>query len=521
MATTTHIHGGAGVESGVPGRVRRGGPLAWARAHPWQVLLACVSACYAAAQLVIVTPRMGLGWDEIVYVSQVAPVPATSFTAPRARGVSVLVAPVAAFTTSLTVLRVYLSVLSGLGLFVSFHTWLRVRNGPLVPLAAFLFASLWLSLFYGNEAMPNLYVAFGAVAAVGFFLQSVGREDARWPLLGLGVSLAFTALVRPSDSLWLALPLGLGALLVPHWWRGRRRVWPLATIAGGLVAGWAEWVIEAYTRFGGPLQRLHAASAENVGGFHVTLLEHARSLNGPLLCRPIVTDDCGAYPLAGLLWWFATPPLVALGLAAAARARALSTQVLAISSGVSLAVPYLFLIGYAAPRFLLPTYALLALPVAEGVVWLLRGPPRPYRYVTAGLACAGLLTQVLLQGHTLTALVPKYIAGRDLDTRAARDLRDLGVQPPCLVFGHRAVNVAYPMGCASTAVFTRFGGERPPPSIRTALADGRRVVVSVRGESTPAAYLRHWKRVPLRGLDGWYAYFPPGEPPSVRTAGPL
>ena len=58
---------------------------------PWAVgrrLVAAVAAAFTLAQLLLVRPGMGLGWDETVYVSQVGTqAPAAFFSAPRARGV--------------------------------------------------------------------------------------------------------------------------------------------------------------------------------------------------------------------------------------------------------------------------------------------------------------------------------------------------------------------------------------------------------------------------------------------------
>ncbi|HEX4812223.1 MAG TPA: hypothetical protein VFV66_05670, partial [Nonomuraea sp.] len=206
-----------------------------------RALLAAVAVAYGLVQLIVVTPGMGLGWDEVVYVSQVDPrVPATEFIAPRARGVTLLVAPVMLLTGSTEALRIYLCVLSALALYVSFGTWLRVRSGLAVPLAALLFASLWLSVFYGNEVMPNLWVAFGATAAVGCFLRCLRPGSGRGPVFGLAASVAAVALLRPPDSLWLVLPLA-AALAWPGW---RRRRAGLALLTG-LCAGWADWVVEA------------------------------------------------------------------------------------------------------------------------------------------------------------------------------------------------------------------------------------------------------------------------------------
>ncbi|MCZ9343365.1 hypothetical protein NGM37_36975, partial [Streptomyces sp. TRM76130] len=78
---------------------------------------AAVACAFTLAQLLLVRPGLGLGWDEVVYVSQVtAHTPAAFFSAPRSRGPSLLVAPVASWSSSTGLLRVHLALLSGLGL---------------------------------------------------------------------------------------------------------------------------------------------------------------------------------------------------------------------------------------------------------------------------------------------------------------------------------------------------------------------------------------------------------------------
>src|SRR4051794_7305437 len=129
--------------------------------------LALVALAFTAVQVVFVSPRMGLGWDETVYVSQVSPhVPSAFFSAPRARGISLLVAPVTLITTSTVALRCYLAVLSGAGLFVALWAWRRLRPTGVLALAGVLFAGLWVTQFYGPQAMPNLWVALSGLAAV-------------------------------------------------------------------------------------------------------------------------------------------------------------------------------------------------------------------------------------------------------------------------------------------------------------------------------------------------------------------
>src|SRR6266516_84391 len=114
-------------------------------------LLIGVAGLYVLTQLVVVTPRMFLGWDEALYLSQFAPgVPALTMSAPRAPGTPLLTAPVAVFTASVAIIRVYLTLLSGLGVYLAYRPWLGLRGGRAVPLAALLFCGLWVSIFYGN-----------------------------------------------------------------------------------------------------------------------------------------------------------------------------------------------------------------------------------------------------------------------------------------------------------------------------------------------------------------------------------
>jgi len=89
----------------------------------WPVL---AGAAFTASELAFVSPRMGLSWDEVVYVSQVSRhAPAAWFDPPRARGVPLIVAPVAFVTSSVVALRIYLSALSGLFLALGCgrHAW--------------------------------------------------------------------------------------------------------------------------------------------------------------------------------------------------------------------------------------------------------------------------------------------------------------------------------------------------------------------------------------------------------------
>jgi hypothetical protein len=460
----------------------------------WLVL---VGVGLVVAELLFVSPRMGLSWDESVYVSQVSGhAPAAWFDPARARGVSLLVAPVAWLTGSVVALRIYLSVASGLGLVLALWTWRPLRPAWVLGLAGVAFGGLWVTQYYAPQAMPDMWSAVGCLAAVGCFLRCVapgGRPTGIAPragelpappsllgLAGLGVSVAFVTLIRPGDAVYLSVPLLASVLVVTAW-----RHWPLAAaIAVGLLAGGAEWVIEAYARFGGISARLHAAAAEQGGfGLHFALPDELRALNGPTLCRPCLI---GVRDPELDLWWFALPLLVAVGILAARRLGQMSTAVLPAVCGLCLAAQYLFMINYAAPRFLLPAYALLAIPVADALAFGITGVSWDLRpAMTAVVACflvAQLFTQHLVLDHEVGGTVTFH----DDYTRIGTSLARLGVRPPCLINGVQYIPIAFYMGCASAGNAAHA-------------APDEHVALLIQSGGRPPAYARHWAAYRITG----------------------
>ena len=134
-----------------------------------------------------------------------------------------------------------------------------------------------------------------------------------------------------------------------------------------------------------------------------------------------------------------------------------------------LAAQYLFMIDYAAPRFLLPAYALLAIPVADalgfavtGVRWDLR--PAMAAAVTCFLVVQ-LASQHLVLDHEVGGTITFHRDYRIIVAALARR----GVSPPCYLArgaGHpdrvlRGLRVAGEPRRASTCA---AGGWARPPS---------------------------------------------------------
>ncbi|MEU8795244.1 hypothetical protein [Streptomyces sp. NPDC048643] len=448
-------------------------------------LLALVAVAFTLAQLALVTPAMGLGWDETVYVSQVSGhAPAAFFSAPRARGVSVLVAPIAAWSSSTVLLRVYLAVLSGLALFVALRVWRGLFPARVLAVAGALFATLWVTLFYGPQAMPNYWVAVGALACVGCFLRATADRTDRAALWGLALSATLMTLMRPTDAVWATLPLFVAAVSVPRWRRPR----PLAALVAGLLAGGIEWIAEAYAAYGGLSRRLDDASRIQGGlGWNIAILDQARSLGGRVLCRPCT----GGLPSpTTTLWWFALPLAAALALVIAVRARRPAVTVLLVACAATAALPYLFMIGYAAPRFLLPAYALLAIPVADAVVHLVTAPGRSWRPVTVTLVALGLAAHLAVQFAVLQTTVRRTTDAHRGWAATAAELHRLGVRPPCRLTGHQAIPVAFYARCSALAA----AGHNANATERALARATRSLPFAVVTEpgNRPPAYARDW-----------------------------
>ncbi|MDK1472920.1 hypothetical protein QNO07_05650 [Streptomyces sp. 549] len=450
-------------------------PDGWRRAHRG-LLLVCGGFALLSAVLVPLT--LPLGWDELVYASRFGPFgPATPFSSPRTRGVPLLVAPVASWSDSLVLLRVWLLLLAAAALYLGFRPWLKVLTRPhAVWVAAALYGTLWVPQFYAASAMPNHYTAMGAAAATGCLLQ---RRPCHF---GVVAGLAVVTLMRPNDGAAVAAPLLIAAVAVPAW-RSPGRV---AGVVGGVAAGFLPWLVEAYQRYGGVMERLADAS-EVQGGMRpvFSVVHHLTALDGPLLCRPCEGDTVRLWAVE---WWVLLPALVAFGLWATRRSgRATAPLWLAVGVALAASVPYFFFVPYAAPRFLLPAYALLALPAALG---LLAAADRARRSRPAAAA----LVLVLL-GHLAVQAGLAYRHGNIQEKvrgdwrKVAAVLHENGVRPPCVVTsGIGTIPLAHTAGC--TSLETDWVEEPDAVILR---------------ETEPPPWAEDWPRHPVPGTHqpGW------------------
>ena len=330
------------------------------------------AAAFTVAVLALNPLHQGFGWDETVYVSQISKhTPAMPWAPERARGMPLLVAPVTLITSSPTALRVYLSVLAGAALFLALLAWRRLRPAWVLALAGLVFDGLWVAQAEAPLVYPNFWAAVGALAAAGLFLRGLTKIGSpRANAILLGVAVAFTALMRPADAVFLFVPLLLFGLTVTAW-----RSWPvLLAVTAGLAVGLGEWLAEAYLYFGGLGARLRRTSGAS-GGTGLHLMNGLRVMNG---------RTSWTYPDI-LGWWAVFILLAVLGVWAVSRSRGWPYALVPAVCAASVYLLYSFP-DLVSARYLLPTYLLLAIPVADGIAWLSAGalPSRRVAGITRG-----------------------------------------------------------------------------------------------------------------------------------------
>lgn len=464
--------------------------------------LASVAAAFLVAQVSLVS-GVALGWDESIYASQTDPRrPALAFTAPRARGTAWIAAPVLAVTDSLLALRAWFALLSSAALYAAYDVWLKPLRGLTVPLAAALFASLWTTLFYGPSLMPNVLVALAGLFATGALLRTAQRTGyPALPWLG-GAAVAVATLVRPGDVVPLLLSLAAAVLLWRPWRRHAFRL--LTPIVLGATGGALPWVVEAELRYDSTFLRIRRAVSTQSTGERFVPDYQLRSLDGPLLCRPCNRDTQPIPPLGVAVWIVATALIALAVFLAVSRAfrSAREATLLAASVGVAGALPYLFLVGYAAPRFLLPAYALLALPVAQALGWLAAPHGRP-RLLGVSLVGALVVSHVVIQALWLDRVLDAQAPGRARYVALARALEAHGVRPPCTLVGAESAPVAYVARCDQVRLGSPGNERFTPAQLEQRIRTQSFAVVLRPGDRVPE-YARGWTQIPRSELPrGW------------------
>ena len=454
-------------------------------------LLIVVGAAYLVAQLLLFSSNRAPSWDEAIYLSQVTPgVDAIAFAPSRARGISLLVAPVTMAGGSIPAVRLFLAALSSVALVGSFLVWVPAL-GLGAAVAAFLFASTWVGLFYGSEVMPNLWAAVLAVAAAGAFVRRV-EDGARWAAIAAAVLVGLMALARPADALVLSGALTLYVLLFRRS-SSRELVW-----LAGLAIGWGVWLVEMSVRFGGPARAMREASTLGhltaLGGGE-RVLQNLALTNGPTI-GPEANPDV---PLAGVLWWGTTTALA--GVAVAQRRSARRGAVLcAVLAGSALAAEYLVFVSGLAPRFLLPAYALLSLPAGAGLISLLAGGPA--RRIVGATAVAVLAGLTVWQVGAARTIGINAGAAREKVAEVGDEVRRLSVGRPCVVASAAAFpQLAFASRCAGRGLAGIDATSLA--ALRGAVSPSERLFVALPTSPPGGSPLAS---MPAVSVEGWFVF---------------
>jgi hypothetical protein len=461
-------------------------------------LLLAVGAAYLAVQLLLFSPDRAPSWDEAIYLSQVTPgVHAIAFAPSRARGISLLVAPITMAGGSVSDVRLFLAALSSVALAASYILWVPAL-GLVAPVAAFLFVFTWLGLFYGSEVMPNLWAAILAVATAGALVGRVD-DDARWGAVGAAALVGLMALIRPADALVLGGALALYVLLFR---RSSSRA--LLSLGAGLAIGFGAWLVEMSVRFGGPTRAMREAAALGhltALGVGERVLQNLALTNGPTIgpeAHPHV-------PLAGVLWWGTTAGLTVVAVVRTRPPRRDAVRC-AILAGSTLAATYLVLVAGLAPRFLLPAYALLSLPAAAGLISLLTGGTGGRTVGAAAVAVlAGLTVWQLGMARTIGTAAT---TARETVAAVGGEVGRLAAGRPCVVASAGAFpQVAFASRCAGRGLAGTDAASLA--ALRSSVPPGERLFV-VLPTAPPAT--SPLASMPASSVEGWFVFELPAAP---------
>jgi hypothetical protein len=447
-------------------------------------------AAVAGAAVLLALPGRAVAWDEAVYLARATPgVAEINWAAHRSLGLPLVLLPVTVTGAPVTVARLWLAALSAIGLFAALlPLW---RSAPRLALsAALLHGTAWLALFSATEVYPNHLTGLAALATVTWAWWGLREGPATRGMAAMACAAGGLALLRPSESLLVVGAVAAGLVVAGA--RGRRL---LPALGAGLLAGWAVWAVEAFARFGGPLQRLQAArEASRIEGELTPAFEHLVHAAGSGASAEVPVSLVG-----GALWWSALVLLSLAGLFAWRRRP--ERWLLGVGTLAALAVAafYFLMSGWAA-RFLLPSYALLALPAGAGLAacGVRRGGVRLLLLAAAA---------VWLGWHAATAL---EVSSEERANRA---------RPAALGAELAARSGGRPCAFASSSAYPQMqwrsgcdGDQLPeaadlPDNVATAVAEGRPAFVVTSGELPPESPAASW---PHRAHPaGWTIYEAP------------
>jgi hypothetical protein len=113
-----------------------------------------------------------------------------------------------------------------------------------------------------------------------------------------------------------------------------------------------------------------------------------------------------------------------------------------VVTGAWVAVLYILLVPFGAPRYFLPTWGLFAIVAADGIAWLVTVPK--WKTIGVVVSVAFLLSWAFSQHLVLVKETAQATSVRPF-VQKADALKKAGLKPPCAV---GSPSVAYFVGCS-------------------------------------------------------------------------
>jgi hypothetical protein len=262
-------------------------------------------------------------------------------------------------------------------------------------------------------------------------------------------------------------------------------------MAVGTALGFAEWLAGAYIWFGGLAERINLAGGEPPSLHpYFALGTQLRFLNGPWYCSSSCTTWAVPFETP---WWLAFLAIAILGLWVGWHRSAMkASSVLAGATALWVFLLYAFLVPFGAPRYLLPTLALMSILVADGIVWAVTESKAEWRKPARVLACLFVLGGIVSQRVILQHEAANQAIGRQFVAQA-KQLEQIGVHPPCVL---NNTSIAYYLGCS--APWTTTGSNV-------------QVMTQFLADRTTQG-LKYWRLLPLPGVQPPIIYLPASSP---------
>jgi hypothetical protein len=173
---------------------------------------------------------------------------------------------------------------------------------------------------------------------------------------------------------------------------------------------------------------------------------------------------------------------------------------LAAAGATALLLSYVLTLDWSNPRYLMPTYALLALPAGGALVSAVR-----WRHAMAVVIAIGLVLHVGAQAMTYQRVVKNQLQFQRILLEEEKTLEGkLGVSSPCVIFGPGSVQLSFVTHCRP--LLDQSVPALSDARVQDALASGEQVVVIEQAPTGGLPPVDGWRAAQLKSSGQTWAY---------------